>query len=153
MFQIQLFYESRRQREKYTQAGMSAETAATPTKPVRIGRTIIFSGSETGISQRSGTIPTIYMMLIASMINGMICSTGRFGLSGLTRVFLILTGLPPCLPCLPYIVVSLLSGRLDAMRVMEAGSMTVVSSPVSSDCGRKNTPSLFKNKPTDTTSR
>ncbi len=39
-------------------------------------------------------------------------------------------------------VVSLLSGWLDAMRVMDAGSMTVVSSPVSSDCGRKNTLSI-----------
>ena len=134
MFQIQASRESRHQPVKYTQAGTSAETATTPTKPVRIGRTIIFSGSETGISQRSGTIPAIYTMLIVSMINGMICSTGRFGLSGLTRVFLILAGLPSCLPCLPYIVVSLLSGRLDAMRVMDVGSMTVVSSPVFSGC-------------------
>ena len=153
MFQIQLFYESRRQREKYTQAGMSAETAATPIKPVRIGRTIIFSGSETGISQRARIIPTKKTILTASMMIGMTCSMGCLGLSVLVRDLLIFGGLPSCLPCLPYMVVSLLSGWLDAMRVMEAGSMTVVSSTVSSDCGRKNTPSLFKNKPTDTTSR
>lgn len=62
---------------------------------------------------------------------------GRLGLSGLTRVFLILAGLPSYLPCLPYIVVSLLSGRLEAMRVIDSGSMTVVSSPVFSGCGCK----------------
>ena len=153
MFQIQASREFRHQPAKYIQAGTSAETAVTPIKPVRIGRTIIFSGSETGINQRSGTVPAKKTILTASMTIGMTCSMGCLGLSVLVRDLLIFGGLPSCLPCLPYMVVSLLSGWLDAMRVMEAGSMTVVSSTVSSDCGRKNTPSLFKNKPTDTTSR
>ena len=144
MFQIWLFYESRRQREKYTQAGTSAETATTPIRPVRIGRTIISSGSETGISQRIGTIPTKKTILTASMMIGMTCSTGCLGLSVLVRDLLIFGGLLSCLPCLPYMVVSLLSGRLDAMRVMDAGSMTVVSSTVSSDCGRKILPLYLK---------
>lgn len=136
MFRVQLFREFRRQPAKYIQAGTSAETAATPTKPVRMGR-IIFSGSETGMSQRVGIIPAKKTILTASMAIGMTCSMGRLGLCVLTRAFLIFEGLPSCLPCLPYRVVSLLSGRLDAMRVMDVGSMTVVSSPVFSGCGCK----------------
>lgn len=133
MFQIQASREFRRQPAKYIQAGTSAETAATPTKPVRMGR-IIFSGSETGMSQRVGIIPAKKTILTASMMIGMTCSTGRLGLCVATRVLLFFGVLPPCLPCLPYRVVSLLSGRLDAMRVMDVGSMTVVSSPVFSGC-------------------
>lgn len=137
MFQIQASREFRRQPAKYIQAGTSAETAATPTKPVRIGRTIIFSDSETGISQRVGIIPAKKTILTASMMIGMTCSMGCLGLSVVTRAFLIFEGLPSCLPCLPYMVVSLLSGRLEAIRVIDLGSMTAVSSPVLSGCGCK----------------
>ena len=142
MFQIWLLRKFRRQRAKYIQAGMSAETAATPIKPVRIGRTIIFSGSETGINQRSGTVPAKKTILTASMTNSITCSMGCLGLSVLVRDFLIFGGLLSCLPCLPYMVVSLLFGWLDAMRVIDVGSMTAVSSPVSSDCGCKTCSSL-----------
>lgn len=147
MFQIWLLHKFRRQRAKYIQAGMSAETAATPIKPVRIGRTIISSGSETGMNQRSGTVPAKKTILTASMTNSMTCSMGCLGLSVLVRDLLIFGGLPSCLPCLPYMVVSLLSGWLDAMRVMDAGSMTVVSSPVSSDCGLKKILPLYVDNP------
>lgn len=74
MFQIWLLRKFRRRPAKYTQAGTSAETATTPTKPARIGRTIISSGSETGINQRIGTIPAKKTILTASMTNGMTCS-------------------------------------------------------------------------------
>lgn len=107
MFQIQASREFRRQPAKYIQAGTSAETAATPTKPVRMGR-IIFSGSETGMSQRVGIIPAKKTILTASMMIGMVFSTGCFGLDFFARCFLIFRIFPLGLPCRPYMVVSLL---------------------------------------------
>ena len=105
--------------------------------PVRMGRTVISSESEIGVNHRIAETPTAKMTLTVSMMNGMVFSTGCFGLDFFVCCFLNFRIFLLGLPCRPYMVVSLLLEWLEATRVIESGSMTVVSSPVFSGCGFK----------------